>query len=89
MEYSDIIIASIGIGISVITFFLKKESRRVDRMEKAILDIQRNLTRNNCRDEERWHWVDKNMEDRRKDIRKLFDMIREVEAKACENSHKK
>lgn len=89
MEYSDIIIAIIGIGISVIAFFLKKESRRVDRMEKAILEIQKNLTRNNCRDDERWHWVDKNMEDRRNDIRKLYDMIREVERTACENLHKK
>lgn len=89
MEYSDIIIAAIGIGISVITFFLKKESRRVDRMEEKMLSIQQNLTRNNCRDDERWRWLDKNMDDRRADIRKLYDFVRQVEHKACENAYKK
>ena len=88
MELSEIILFALGIGISVISFFLKKESRRTDQMEAHILEMQRSLTRNNCRDDERWRWLDKNMEDRRCDVRKLFDMIREVEHRACDDRKK-
>jgi len=88
MEISEVIFAALGVGISVITFFLKKESRRVDQIEDSMLQVQKNLTRNNCRDDERWHWVDKNMEDRREDIRKLFDLIRDVEQRACDDRRK-
>jgi hypothetical protein len=88
MEIFEVIFAALGVGISVITFFLKKESRRVDQIEDSMLQVQKNLTRNNCRDDERWHWVDKNMEDRREDIRKLFDLIRDVEQRACDDRRK-
>ena len=88
MELSEIILIALGLGISAISFFLKKEARRISQMEIHILEMQKSLTRNNCRDDERWHWVDKNMEDRRCDIRKLFDMIREVEHRACDNQNK-
>jgi hypothetical protein len=33
---------------------------------------------NDTRDKERWKWIEKNMEDRRQDIRKLYDMVQEL-----------
>jgi len=75
MEYSEYILIGIGTAISVIGFFLKRESKRLDGLEDIINEINITLAKNEVRDKERWDSSNKRLEDRRADIRKLFDLV--------------
>ena len=75
MEYSEYILIGIGTAISVIGFFLKRESKRLDALEDIINEVNVTLAKNEVRDKERWESSNKRLEDRRADIRKLFDII--------------
>jgi predicted Holliday junction resolvase-like endonuclease len=78
----DYIMIVIGIAIGLIGWFLKREINRVDRHIHSIKERMRESEMDQCvndtRDKERWKWIEKNMEDRRQDIRKLFDMVQEL-----------
>jgi len=78
----DYIMIAIGLAIGIIGWFLKRE---VNRMEDRINSLKETMRENeldqcanDTRDRERWRWIEKNMEDRRADIRKLFDMVQEL-----------
>jgi hypothetical protein len=74
MEYSEYILIGIGTAISVIGYFLKRESRKLDALEKLVSDIKVTLAKNEVRDCERWTQTNKRLEDRRVDVRKLYDL---------------
>lgn len=44
-------------------------------MESLINNINLKLAQNDVRDVERWNQTDKRLEDRRMDIRKLYDLV--------------
>lgn len=78
----DYIMIAIGLAIGMIGWFLKREINRVDRhitnIKERMRDSEMDQVANDTRDKERWKWIEKNMEDRRQDIRKLYDMVQEL-----------
>ncbi len=74
MEYNEYILVGIGTALSIIGYFLKKESQRMKELEEVISGLQITLAKNGVRDSERWESTNKRLEDRRLDVRKLYDM---------------
>jgi len=75
MEIEKIILIALGTTVSVIAFFLKKESLKVDRLSKRVQSLEIDLAKNNARDTERWSQIKNILEHRRVDIIKLFEKI--------------
>lgn len=75
ISVTEIVFVTLGIMLSVVAFFLKRESMKVDRLQKRIIDIEIELARNSARDSERWRQTTKLLEDRRIDIHQIFDQI--------------
>ena len=74
-EYSEFILIGIGTAFSIIGYFLKRENRRLDAFEQKLKDLDITLAKNEVRDKERWSSTDKRLEDRRGDVRKLYDLV--------------
>jgi|TARA_R100000008_G_C3576495_1_gene165623 hypothetical protein len=81
MEYGEFWLMGIGTAISVIGYFLKRENRRLTEMDGLLNEINVTLAKNEVRDRERWASTDKRLEDRRNDIRKLYDLVQSVKSK--------
>ena len=75
MEYNEYILVGIGTTLSIIGYFLKKESQQIAELEKVISGLQITLAKNGVRDSERWASTNKRLEDRRLDVRKLYDLV--------------
>ncbi len=75
MEFNDFVFIGIGTAISVIGYFLKRENQRLITMEKIIHEINLTLSKNEALDVERWSSANKRLEDRREDIRKVYDLV--------------
>lgn len=71
METTSYIFAGIGVALSVLGFFLKRIKEEVDivKARNARLEI------NQARNFEKIHNLEKLTEDRREDIKKLFEKI--------------
>ena len=63
--------AGVGVALSVLAFFLKKNKVEIDLLRESVRLLELNDTRNN----ERIRTLLKTTEDRRKDIQKIFDKI--------------
>lgn len=74
MEYNEFILVGIGTAISVIGYFLKRENKRLEALEELVNKINVILAKNEVRDAERYGSIEKRLEDRRMDIRKLYDL---------------
>ena len=68
MEVEKIILVALGMMVSMVAFFLKKESLKVDRLSKRVQHMEIDLAKNCARDSERWTQTTKLLEDRRTDI---------------------
>lgn len=75
MEIENIMIIGIGTLVSVIAFYLKKESMKIEKISAKIREIEINLAKNGARDSERWEQTQRLLEDRRQDVVKLFEKI--------------
>ena len=75
MEFSEYLFIGIGACFSIIGYFLKRENKRLEDMEDTINQINITLAKNEVKDAERWSQTDKRLEDRRMDIRKLYDLV--------------
>ena len=75
MEMTEYIFIGIGACFSIIGYFLKRENKRLEDMEDLVQKININIAKNDVRDSERWTQVEKSLEDRRQDIRKLYDLV--------------
>tara|TARA_Y100000592_G_C5246019_1_gene210576 strand:- start:233 stop:466 length:234 start_codon:yes stop_codon:yes gene_type:complete len=75
MEIGEIMIIGIGTLVSVIAFYLKKESMKIEKISAKIREIEINLAKNGARDSERWEQTQRLLEDRRQDVVKLFEKI--------------
>ena len=75
LDPDKLVLIVIGLIVSMITYFIKKESKKLQDLGDELRSIQNELTKNTCTDQERWYWVQKHLEDRREDCRKLYDMV--------------
>ena len=75
MQYNELILIGIASAISLIGYFLKRENKRLQTMEELTNKINVTLAKNEVRDAERHHSIEKRLEDRRMDIRKLYDLV--------------
>jgi uncharacterized membrane protein YgaE (UPF0421/DUF939 family) len=81
MEHNELVLIGIGTAISVIGYFLKRENKRLEELENLVNEINLILAKNEVKDSERWNQTNKNLEDRRMDVRKIFDIIGEIRSK--------
>jgi len=81
MEYNEFILIGIGAAISVIGYFLKRENKRLEEMENLVNNINVVLAKNDVRDSERWESINKRLEDRRMDVRKIYDILSQIQSK--------
>ena len=75
MEVEKIILVALGMMVSMVAFFLKKESLKVDRLSKRVQHMEIDLAKNCARDSERWVQTTKLLEDRRTDVIKIFEKL--------------
>ena len=75
MEFSNYIFLGVGVAISVLGFFLKREARRVSALEERVRNMEMLWAKNEARDCERWTQANKLLEDRRNDVRKIYDKL--------------
>jgi len=75
MEVTEYILIGIGTAFSIIGYFLKRENQRLEELENLVNEINVSLAKNGVLDRERWSSANKRLEDRRADIRKLYDLI--------------
>jgi len=75
MDIQDIMIASIGVLASVIAFYLKKESVKIQRLGSKVRRMEVDLARNGARDSERWEQTQRLLEDRRQDVCRIFEKL--------------
>lgn len=75
MEVNEYIFIGIGACFSIIGYFLKRENRRLEEMDDLLNKINIKIAQNDVRDSERWSQIEKALEDRRQDIRKLYDLV--------------
>ncbi len=78
MAYNEFILIGIGTAISVIGYFLKRENKRLEEMDVLINSINVTLAKNEVRDAEINKSVEKRLEDRRNDVRKLYDLVQNL-----------
>jgi hypothetical protein len=75
MSITEVVFVALGIMLSVVAFFLKRESMKIDRLQKRVVDMEIELAKNSARDAERWSQTTKLLEDRRVDVHQIFDQI--------------
>ena len=75
MELHNYIFLGVGVAISVLGFFLKKEAQKSADNDKRIATLEMLIAKNDVRDRERWRVCNKVLEDRRDDIKTLFAAV--------------
>ena len=75
MEWHSYIFLGVGVAISVLGFFLKKEAQKQCELDKRVKDLEITMAKNSALDSERWTQTGKLLEDRREDIIKIYDLI--------------
>ena len=63
--------AGIGVTLSILAFFLKKNKNEIDTIKEQLRDIELD----NAKQEEKIHFLNKVSEDRRRDIQNIFEKI--------------
>jgi hypothetical protein len=81
VDPDKLVMMVIGLTVSIIAYFIKKESNKLSRLGDDVRELQTGLTKNECKDSERWYWINKNMEDRRNDCIKLYDTVSKIKEK--------
>ena len=76
-DFNSYIFLGVGVAISVLGFFLKKEARKTQQMDDTLTDLQLKIAKNDVRDTERWNVATKLLEDRREDIKSIFAKLEE------------
>lgn len=75
LELSEIIFILLGLMLSIVAFFLKRESQKIDGLSKKLRLMEVDLAKNSAKDGERWRETQKLLEDRRIDIIKIFEKL--------------
>ena len=69
MDFSSYVYVGLGVAVSVLGFFLKRMKEEIDVLKTK----QNRLEINQARNFERMRTVEKVLEDRREDIKNLFE----------------
>lgn len=75
MHITEIVFVALGLMVSVVAFFLKKESVKVDNLSTKLRHIEIELVKNGAKDSERWRETQKLLEDRRQDVVKIYEKL--------------
>lgn len=75
MEIKEIVLMVIGAMVSIVAFYLKKESSKISKLGDEMKNMQIKLAENEARDEERWNQISKLLEDRRQDVIKIYEKL--------------
>ena len=75
MEFDGYIFLGVGVAISVLGFFLKREAKKADELDTRISTLEVLMAKNEVRDCERWKVAHKLFEDRRDDVIKIYDKL--------------
>lgn len=75
MELTEIMFIAIGCMLSIVAFFLKKESQKVERLNEKLRSVEIMLAKNGAKDAERWVQTTKLLEDRRQDVIKIYEFL--------------
>jgi hypothetical protein len=75
MDYSNYIFLGVGVALSILGFFLKKEAQKQSELDQRVKSLEIRAEKNGALDAERWIHVNKLLEDRRADIIKIYDTI--------------
>ena len=75
MEWHSYIFLGVGVAISVLGFFLKKEAQKQAELDLRVKNLEITIAKNGALDGERWKQTNKLLEDRREDIIKIYDII--------------
>ena len=78
MQITEVIFIALGLMVSIVAFFLKKESMKVDGLSQKIRTIEIDLAENSARDCERWRETQKSLEDRRQDNIKMYEKLEKM-----------
>ena len=70
-----IILIVMGAMISIIAWFLKKENAKIERISEKLRKLEVDLARNGARDSERWEQTQRLLEDRREDVKAIFEKL--------------
>ena len=81
VDPDKLVMVVIGLIVSMIAYFIKKESNKLTKLGDDVRKLQTDLVKNTCKDEERWYWINKHLEDRREDCRKLYDLVGKLKDK--------
>ena len=68
----DYIFLGVGVALSILGFFLKKEAQKTLRMEETLQALGLTIAKNDVRDSERWTNAMKLLEDRREDVKTIY-----------------
>lgn len=82
IDPDKLVMVVIGLIVSMIAYFIKKESSKLTKLGDDVRQLKIDLTKNECKDSERWYWISKHLEDRREDCRKLYDLIGKLKDKS-------
>ena len=75
MDSNSYIFLGVGVALSILGFFLKKEARKASELDERVKALEIMTAKNEVRDSERWNQTNKLLEDRRLDVAKLYDRI--------------
>ena len=78
MDIKEIIMMIIGAGVSIIAFYLKRESLKIERLTNGLRKIEIDLAKNDARDSERWTQTKKLLEDRRLDAVTIYEKLNKL-----------
>ena len=81
MDTQSYIFLGVGVALSVLGFFLKKEARKSHENDQRISTLEVLMAKNEVRDSERWKVAHKLFEDRRVDCVKLYDRVGKLKQK--------
>lgn len=74
---SDYIFLGVGVALSILGFFLKKEARKTQQMDETLQGLSLKIAQNDVRDSERWTNAMKLLEDRREDVKNIYAKLEE------------
>jgi len=75
MELTETMFIAIGCMLSIVAFFLKRESQKVERLNEKLRSVEIMLAKNGAKDAERWVQTTKLLEDRRQDVIKIYEFL--------------
>lgn len=69
------IVLGIGAMVSIVAFYLKRESAKIEKISSKLRRMEVDLAKNDARDCERWVQIQKLLEDRRTDIMRIYETL--------------